>query len=49
MLKESGKRRPVTAFCSSTLELGIDLGDVAAVGQIGAPPYCRRLEAAPGA
>lgn len=29
--------RPASAFCSSTLELGIDVGNVVAVGQIGAP------------
>ena len=28
---------PYTAVCSSTLELGIDIGNVTAVGQIGAP------------
>jgi ATP-dependent Lhr-like helicase len=28
---------PYTTLCSSTLELGIDIGDVEAVGQIGAP------------
>lgn len=29
--------RPTSTFCSSTLELGIDVGNVVAVGQIGAP------------
>ncbi|MEM7577686.1 MAG: DEAD/DEAH box helicase [Planctomycetota bacterium] len=29
--------RPTTTVCSSTLELGIDIGDVARVGQLGAP------------
>lgn len=29
--------RPTAAFCSSTLELGIDVGNVAAVGHIGVP------------
>lgn len=28
---------PTTAVCTSTLELGIDIGDIASVGQIGAP------------
>ena len=29
--------RPTATFCSSTLELGIDVGNVSATGQIGAP------------
>lgn len=33
-LKKGGA---ATAICSSTLELGIDIGDVRAVGQVGAP------------
>ena len=28
---------PIIAFCSSTLEMGIDVGNIKAVGQIGAP------------
>jgi len=31
------ERRPCSIVCSSTLELGIDVGSVAAVGQLGAP------------
>ena len=29
--------RPTATFCSSTLEMGIDVGNVEAVGQVGAP------------
>lgn len=29
--------KPTTAVCTSTLELGIDIGDIASVAQIGAP------------
>ena len=37
-LKASGKKGvPVTAFCTSTLEMGIDIGAAKAVGQIGPP------------
>ena len=35
MLRERSK--PTTAVCTSTLELGIDVGTVSSVGQIGAP------------
>ncbi len=30
-------QKPTTAVCTSTLELGIDIGDIASVAQIGAP------------
>ncbi|EJG07256.1 DEAD/DEAH box helicase domain protein [Methanofollis liminatans DSM 4140] len=39
--------RPTATFCSSTLELGIDVGDVSRIGQIGVPwsvhSLCQRL------
>ena len=37
MKQSSRSNRPVTTFCSSTLEMGIDIGNVRMVGQIGAP------------
>lgn len=36
MLKE--RSRPVNVVCTTTLELGIDIGDVSSIAQIGAPP-----------
>ena len=35
--------QPTTIIATSTLELGIDVGDVSAVGQIGAPPSVASL------
>jgi ATP-dependent Lhr-like helicase len=35
--------RPTTALCTSTLEMGIDIGTVASVAQIGAPPSVASL------
>jgi len=36
--------RPCTAICSSTLELGIDVGDVDSVGQVGPPHSVNALK-----
>lgn len=36
-------KKPTTAIATSTLELGIDIGDVVSVGQIGAPANCSSL------
>lgn len=37
------RTRPVTAVCTSTLEMGIDIGSVASVAQIGPPPSVTAL------
>lgn len=36
-------KAPTTAVCTSTLELGIDIGDVACVAHVGAPPSVASL------
>lgn len=38
-----GAEQPITAVCTSTLEMGIDIGDVESVAQIGAPPSVASL------
>ncbi|MCL6692413.1 DEAD/DEAH box helicase [Pseudomonas sp. R3.Fl] len=40
-LKAGG--RPATAVCTTTLELGIDIGNIRTVGQIGSPPSVASL------
>ena len=41
ILKEGG--RPATAVCTSTLELGIDIGRVTSIAQVGTPPSVASL------
>lgn len=36
-------KAPTTAVCTSTLELGIDIGDIACVAHVGAPPSVASL------
>jgi ATP-dependent Lhr-like helicase len=37
------RERPATCVCTSTLELGIDVGSMRSVGQVGAPPSVASL------
>jgi ATP-dependent Lhr-like helicase len=41
---ELKSNRPCTAICSSTLELGIDVGDIDSIGQIGPPHSVNALK-----
>jgi ATP-dependent Lhr-like helicase len=38
-----GADQPITAICTSTLEMGIDIGDVGSIAQIGTPPTVASL------
>ena len=41
MLKDH--TRPVSVLCTTTLEMGIDIGDMKAIAQLGAPPSVTSL------
>lgn len=41
MLKD--RTRPVSVVCTTTLEMGIDIGDMKAIAQVGAPPSVASL------